>query len=104
MAAKRSYEFVIEGPNSAKRVRQDVSSARQPARRRGRGNYSEVSSRANTLKNGLGACWRCRYLKKTASSILVRVDTSRADSLSVTKEISAGNAIEIRDFGGSIQT
>jgi hypothetical protein len=81
MAAKRSYEFVIEWTNSAKRPRQDVGSGRQPARRGGRGNYSEVSSRANALKNGLGACWRCRYLKKPASSLLERVDTPRADNL-----------------------
>ncbi|KAH8591912.1 hypothetical protein B0O99DRAFT_263742 [Bisporella sp. PMI_857] len=60
MAEKRNYEFV-DSDNPAKRQRQ----SRGTGRRQGLGKYGEVSRRANDLKKGLGACWRCRYLRKT---------------------------------------
>ncbi|KAF8860541.1 hypothetical protein BDZ45DRAFT_741201 [Acephala macrosclerotiorum] len=59
MAEKRMYEFV-DLSNPAKRPRQSGGTGR----RQGPGNYSDVSKRANDLKKGSGACWRCRYLKK----------------------------------------
>ena len=101
MLAKRDSKFISYSPILAKRPRQD--SGPQPARRRGRGNYTDVSTRANTLKNGPGACWRCRYLKKPVRLLLSKGEVSRAvlsTYYSVTRELSAGNAIK-RGFGGS---
>jgi hypothetical protein len=63
MAEKRGYEFV-NSSNLAKRPRQSGGTGR----RQGPGNYDEVSKRARDLKKGPGACWRCRYLKKPAST------------------------------------
>ncbi|KAE9365188.1 hypothetical protein N431DRAFT_96724 [Stipitochalara longipes BDJ] len=59
MTEKRTFEFV-DTNNTAKRLRQGYAKGR----RQGPGNYGEVSKRANDLRKGLGACWRCRYLKK----------------------------------------
>lgn len=66
MAEKRSYDFIdesIDSSNLAKRPQKG-------GRRQGRGAYSQVSERANALKKGLGACWRCRYLKRSVSARL----------------------------------
>lgn len=64
MEETRSYKFV-DSNNPAKRQRQSGGTGR----RQGPGNYGEVSQRANDLKKGLGACWRCQYLKKTAGAL-----------------------------------
>lgn len=100
MAEKRTYKF-IDSNNPAKRPRQGQSGG--TGRRQGQGNYGEVSKRANDLRKGSGACWRCRYLKKPASTPVQPSRKSRVNLSSATEKVFAKNANVTQVSGGFIQ-